>query len=161
MEVLPKRFSKFGLELHPDKTELLDFQRPTQSQDAKPATFDFLGFTHYWGAGKKGRLTIRRQTMANRLQQGIAKLWEWCKTHRHLPIKEQHAKISSKLLGHYGYFGYPENRRRLLEFLFRVKVTWKHWLNRRSNQSTMTWERFAKYLQKYPLPEPTYRQYKA
>ncbi|MCP4471109.1 MAG: group II intron reverse transcriptase/maturase, partial [Gammaproteobacteria bacterium] len=102
MEVLPKRFGKFGLMLHPDKTRLLSFVRPRPrgSNDvSKSETFDFLGLTHHWARSRKGRWVIKQRTARDRFQRGCRAITEWCRKHRHLPIAVQAKILSSKLRG--------------------------------------------------------------
>lgn len=85
--VLPKRFGKYGLELHEEKTRLVDFRRPT-GRRSESATFDFLGFTHYWGLSRKHNWVVQRKTAKGRLKRAIRKVYQWCKGHRHLPVEE-------------------------------------------------------------------------
>src|SRR5208337_2258947 len=89
MEVLPKRFGKYGLTLHPDKTRLIAFGPPGDDQDdgpGKPGTFDFLGFTHYWGRSRHGRWIVKRKTAASRLKRALQRVGEWCRRHRDAPL---------------------------------------------------------------------------
>ncbi len=104
MEVVPKRFEKYGLTVHPEKTRLVDFRRPKRyrnnSGQSKSETFDLLGFTHYWTRNYKGNLIIRRKTMRKRLARAIRSAREWCRLNRHNPIKEQYDKLVQKVRGH-------------------------------------------------------------
>jgi group II intron reverse transcriptase/maturase len=100
LEVLPKRFGKYGLTLHPEKTRLVRFVRPPSWATGKepsvydPGTFDFLGFTHYWGFSREACRLIKRQTAASRLRRSLRAVAAWCKRHRHRPIPEQHQALS-------------------------------------------------------------------
>jgi RNA-directed DNA polymerase len=161
MEVLPKRFGKYGLTLHPEKTRLIPFRRPPYrtgdnggNGDHQPGTFDLLGFTHYWGRTRRGGWAVMRKTASKRLSRAVRSVAEWCRTHRHRPICEQHAKLSQKVRGHYAYYGITGNYRMLSEFLAAVQRGWRKWLARRNRRRDMTWDRFHPLLQHYPLPPP-------
>ncbi len=159
LAVLVKRFAKYGLELHPDKTRLVAFGRPPKDKNSsgvgpgKPETFDFLGFTHYWGRSRNGNTVIKKKTAKQRLARSIRQLYEWCRLHRHDPIKEQWKTLCSKLIGHYGYYGVTSNYRSTNKVLRATQRSWHKWLGRR-NQRGMTWERFKRLLKTYPLPPP-------
>ena len=144
-EVLPKRFGKYGLTLHPEKTQLVRFCRPLLSSigkgiDAKrgrPGRFDLLGFTHFWSRSRRGFWVIRRKTSATRFNRGLKRVFEWCRLNRHLPIAEQHKHLSRKLQGHYGYYGITGNSHALSGFRYLVHRTWRRWLIRRSQRARM------------------------
>ena len=152
-EVLPKRFGKYGLKIHEDKTRLLDFHRPKGGQ-GKSETFDFLGFTHYWGKTRKGGWAVKRKTAKKKLKAAIRRVYEWCKGNRHRPVKEQWETLGAKLKGHYQFYGITCNWRSLSSFHEAAKRSWRKWLDRRSRQKDMPWERFERLLQRYPLPRP-------
>jgi RNA-directed DNA polymerase len=151
-EVLPKRFEKYGLQLHPVKTRLLRFSKPAGEE--KSSTFDFLGFTHYWGKSRRGQRVVQRKTAKDRLKRSIRRMYRWCEEHRHTQIKEQWKTLSRKVQGHYAYFGITGNYRTLAGFLLQVKRSWHKWLSRRSRGNQMPWELFARMLEHYPLPSP-------
>ena len=98
MEVLPKRFGKYGLTLHPEKTRLVAFRPPIERNgtSGEPGTFDLLGFTHYWARSRRGSWVVKRQTASKRLSRGLQAITDWCRRHRHLPIPEQHQKLSAE-----------------------------------------------------------------
>lgn len=161
MEVLPKRFGKYGLTLHPAKTRLVCFRRPSpQGSDGKtdrqdqPGTFDLLGFTHYWGRTRKGGWAVKRKTASKRLSRAVRSIAGWCRQQRHRPIREQHAVLSQKVRGHYAYYGITGNSRALAWYLCAVHRAWRRWLDRRNRQREMTWARFNRLLERYPLPPP-------
>jgi len=161
MEVLPKRFLKYGLELHEEKTRLIDFrrpgptnQRPTSTVQAGRASFDFLGFCHHWGKSRKGYQVIKRKTAKERLRRAIVNINEWCRRNRHIPAKDQWSMLVRKLQGHYGYYGITGNIRALSQFHRAVTKAWQKWLNRRSQRKDMPWERFIRMLERYKLPTP-------
>ena len=159
MEVLPKRMSKYGLTVHPEKTHLVRFQPPEEDDSETPArnhseprTFDFLGFTHYWGRSLQGVWVVKRKTAKSRFRRAFKSLWEWCRKNLHNPIQEQHRKLSQKLNGHYAYYGITGNASRLSAFLRGARRTWKHWLNRRDNADSMTWAAYQRLERRYRLP---------
>jgi len=156
MEVLPKRFARYGLELHPEKTRMLDFQAPDKKgrdRDAgRPGTFDFLGFTHYWGRSMKGNWAVKRKTAAKRFSRILKRTNQWLRKVRHEPVAWQHERLSKALAGHYSYFGITGNANALRRLRDKVEQLWQKWLNRRSWRARMPWERFRLLLGRYPLP---------
>ena len=154
-EVLPKRMGKYGLELHPDKTRLLRFEPPKGGGKGKrPETFDFLGFTVYWRRSRKGKWIPGLRTQRGRLRRAMKSANQWCRCHRHRPVKEQHATLCSKLRGHINYFGVNNNYRSLDLLVNEVTKIWFKWLNRRSQRASKTWEQFEDMLRDFPLPPP-------
>jgi RNA-directed DNA polymerase len=160
MAVLPQRFGRYALTLHPDKTRLVPFRRPpykasgVQGANQRPGTFDLLGFTHYWGRTRRGGWAVTRQTASKRLSRAVRSIAQWCRNNRHRPVYEQHAKLSQKMRGHYAYYGITGNVRALKWFLWAVSRVWRKWLDRRNRQREMTWPRFQRLLKRYPLPPP-------
>jgi RNA-directed DNA polymerase len=156
--LLVKRFAKYGLTLHPEKTRLLAFGRsalPRRPDDPKPATFDFLGFTHICARTRRGRFTIHVRTMRKRLRRSLKAAAQWCREHRHDPVADQAAALNAKLRGHYQYYGRPTNTRSVWQFYRAVRRRWHKWLNRRSRQRSLTWECFNTQLtRRYPLAPP-------
>lgn len=153
MRVLKKRFEKFGLTLHPEKTKLVDYIHPWKSR-RKPETFDFLGFTHYWGKTKKGGYAIKKKTSSKKMRAGLKKMHEWCKRNRHKPMAWQHKKLCEKLQGHYAYYGITTNSDSIGIFRHKSLRIWRYWLNRRSRKRDgMDWKRFSAILKgTYPVP---------
>lgn len=154
LEVLPKRFARYGLTLHPEKTCLVKFGPKKDDDDDDPGTFDFLGFTHYWGMSRKGKAIIKRKTASKRLKRSLTRISEWCKSHRHDPIKKQHQALRRRMNGHYGYYGITGNGRWLTSFHHAVERIWLRWLSRRSQRAPIKWDRFKQMLQAHPLPPP-------
>lgn len=158
MEVLPRRFGKFGLALHPEKTRLLEFRRPDRyppkGEPSGPSTFDLLGFTHFWGKSLSGKWIVKRRTAKDRFRRALKRIAEWCRGNRHTEIRSQSEALAQKLRGHYQYFGISGNSKALGRFLHQVKLTWCKWLDRRSQRAAMTWERMNRLLKRYPLPTP-------
>lgn len=151
--VLAKRFAKFGLTLHPEKTRLFAFRRPRGGDD-DPASFDFLGFTHYWGVSRRGNRIIRQKTARNRLRRAIRRIHLWCRNHRHDSIKDQHAQLCKKIGGHCQYYGLTGNWHALANFHHQLKRAWRKWLCRRSNAARKPWTWFERVLVYYPLKPP-------
>src|SRR6267378_104407 len=158
MEVLPKRFAKYGLTIHPEKTRLLEFGRyakeKAKRQGKKPATFDFLGYTHVCARSRKGKFTVHVRTMKKRFRRGLTAIAEWCQENRHLPVDKQQKTLNAKLRGHYQYYGRPTNYRSIWRFFREVLHTWRKWLSRRTRGNGMTWEKYAAILRKHPLLLP-------
>jgi RNA-directed DNA polymerase len=158
MSVLPKRFEKYGLTLHPEKTRLIEFRRPDRRQSAKggdqgrSGTFDLLGFTYYWGLSRKGKWVVKRRTASDRYSRALKRVAEWCRYNRHREVKQQWEALKQRLRGHFGYFGITGNFEAIHRFRERVIDIWRKWLNRRSQRAQMSWERMRKLLKYYPLP---------
>ena len=152
LKVLASRFEKFGLTLHPDKTRLLVFTRPSDSSGAvAPQTFDFLGFSHYWGRSRRGYWVVKRRTAKDRRRRALKAISEGCRTHRHRPLREQCQTLNQKLRGHFAYYGIRGNVAALSAFRFWVERTWIKWLNRRSQRAVLTEKILARLRRQYPL----------
>lgn len=154
LNVLPKRFDKYGLETHPMKTKLTKFKRPENPNAEGEGKFDFLGFTHLWAKSRNGKWFVQRKTASKKLASSLKKVGKWCQDNRDIPLKEQHRTLCRKLNGHYQYFGITGNHRSLRQFEFQVKRSWLKWLNRRSQRKSYTWEKFVQMLTVWPLPKP-------
>src|SRR5215468_4458583 len=158
LNVLPKRFAKYGLTLHPEKTRLVAFGREARASAGRAGTkldtFDFLGFTHKCACSRRGYFTVHVKTMKKRLRRSFKRVAEWCQTHRHFDVDRQQATLNAKLRGHYQYYGRPTNYRSLWQFYRGVQRTWKKWLGRRTRGRTLTWEKYAKLLHRHPLLRP-------
>jgi len=158
LEVLPKRFAKYGLRLHPQKTRLVAFGRGAHHQakrtKTKTATFDFLGFTHRCATSRAGKFVVHVATMKKRLKRGIKAIADWCRAHRHDPMEHQQRMLNAKLRGHYQYYGRPTNYRSLGRFYRAVRRLWRKRLNRRTRGKPLSWQRFVKLLARYPLLPP-------
>ena len=157
MDVLGKRLGRFGLTLHSDKTRFIDFRpqhRGGTPPDCKAQTFDFLGFTHMWGKSRKGKDVVRQATAKSRYARSLAAVKDWCQTNRHRPIREQRAKLSAILNGHFAYYGITGNMRRLRQYRYQVERIWHKWLERRTRGKLFPWDRFRALLDRRPLPLP-------
>jgi group II intron reverse transcriptase/maturase len=156
LAVLPKRFDKYGLRLHADKTRLVEFRRPGGDDD-RPGpghSFDMLGFTHFWGRSRKGYWIVKRKTAKDRFSRALKRIGHWCRVHRHLRVAEQQAALNRKLRGHYAYYGVTGNGRALGRFERQTARLWRKWLHRRSRAAHMDWERFQRLLGRHPLAPP-------
>jgi RNA-directed DNA polymerase len=157
LAVLPKRFGKYGLTLHPDKTRLVRFTRPSsadEGDDDKPGTFDLLGFTHYWALSRSGNWVVKKRTAKDRFNRTLRRIREWCRTHRHADLEVQHRALVRKLSGHYAYFGVTSNLGALARLWHETRKAWRKWLSRRSQRARLTWEAMVRLLERYPLPLP-------
>ena len=154
LAVLPKRLGRYGLTMHPTKTQLVDFRRPPPPGKGgpRPGSFDLLGFTHFWGRSRKGRWTVKRKTCRKRFSRTIKRMGDWCRRNRHLPVPVQHRKLSLALKGHDAYYGITGNGQRLNDLRYHLRRIWRKWLDRRSHKAGMDWERFNQLLRRYPLP---------
>jgi len=153
MEVFPKRFGRFGLSLNMQKTRIVDFGKPGPAQ-RQAGTFDFLGFTHYWGRSRNGRMITKLKTAKDRLARSCRAAWEWCRKNLHLPVAEQRRWLNWKLRGHYGYYGVSHNLRALRQYHFQVERAWRWWLCRRGGRTSLNWTSFAALLTRHPLASP-------
>jgi RNA-directed DNA polymerase len=154
-KVLPQRFERYGLSIHPEKSRMVQFSRPYWKRGKGPGSFAFLGFTHYWAKTLKGGWTIKRKTQGKRLSRFLSGIGDWCKEHRHQPLAEQHKVLCAKLCGHYEYYGVRGNFKMLEVAYEHTRVVWKQWLRRRSSMNRMSWDRFMERVQAtlaLPLP---------
>jgi len=155
LNVLPKRFGKYGLSLHPDKTRLVPFRRPDRGDGGSgPGTLDFLGFTHYWGKSRKGNWVVMKRTAKDRFSRALRNIRSWCEVHRHDDIKMQHRSLARKLNGHYAYYGVTSNFDALARFWNEAVLAWRMWLSRRSQRAYLSWAKMTRLLERYPLPPP-------
>jgi RNA-directed DNA polymerase len=157
LDVLSKRFGKYGLTLHPEKTKLVAFRRPDQESPEEKegrGTFDLLGFTHHWGKSRNGKWVVKQRTSRERLGRALKRMATWCRENQHRSIDEQHSTLVQKVRGHYGYYGITGNYDALARFQYGVVCLWRKWLNRRSQKAKMGWEKMKRLLQRRPLPKP-------
>jgi group II intron reverse transcriptase/maturase len=159
MADLRERLAKFGLTLHEGKTRLILFgkfaaERIARQGLRRPATFDFLGFTHYGARSRDGRFVVKRKTQRKRMIRKLKELRIEARRRMHRPIAEQREWLSAVLRGHFAYYGLPSNMRALTGFAYEVRKLWHRALARRS-QRGMTWDRFNRLLSVFPLPTPT------
>ena len=160
LEVLWKRFARFGLELHPEKTRIVPFTRPRRDDDKKDKggsqSFDFLAFTHYWGRSLQGSWVVKKKTAKDRLCRSLKVINRWCRKNRHLKLKVQQVALRQKMLGHYAYFGVTGNSRSLHKYAEGVRRYWHKWLRRRHRWGNdWNWDWYERTIAaNYPLPQP-------
>jgi RNA-directed DNA polymerase len=161
LAVLPKRFGKYGLTLHPEKTRLVEFQRPDRrpppsdgAGSTRPGTFDLLGFTHHWGKSLQGKWIVKRRTASDRFSRSITRIAAWCREHRHDDVRTQWQALARKVRGHFEYFGIVGNFDAIARFRHEVIAVWRKWLDRRSQRARMAWDKMHRLLERYPLPRP-------
>jgi RNA-directed DNA polymerase len=166
LDELRERLARFGLELHPDKTRLIEFGRFAAGRrrargQGKPETFDFLGFTHICGKTKTGRFWLRRITISKRLRVKLREVNDQLKRRRHQPIPVQGQWLRSVVQGHLAYYAVPGNLDAVSAFRFQVTRHWLKALRRRSQRTRITWARMnriaTRWLPKvramHPFPE--------
>jgi RNA-directed DNA polymerase len=143
---LRQRFAKFGLELHPDKTRLIEFGRHAAERRAarglgKPETFDFLGFTHICAKTRAGRFQLKRITISKRMRAKLAQVKDQIKQRRHDPIPDQGRWLGSVVRGHLAYYAVPGNSQAIRAFRTQVARHWCKALRRRSQRHRLDWQR--------------------
>ena len=148
-EELRERFARFGLDLHPDKTRLIEFGRhATRNQTArglgKPETFDFLGFTHISAKSKTGRFWLKRITIAKRMRAKLREVNDQLKRRRHQPIPVQGCWLKSVVGGHLAYYAVPGNTSAVKTFRAQVMRHWQKALRRRSQRNRTNWARMVR-----------------
>ena len=151
LEQLRDRLAKFGLEMHNEKTRLIEFGRfaianRTKRGEGKPETFDFLGFTHICATTlKTKRFTIRRKTIAKRLRAKMKEVREEIVKRMHVAVPEQGKWLRSVLNGHFNYYAVPGNKKSIDAFRTQVMRSWFWALRRRSQKArSLTWDRFKR-----------------
>jgi len=157
-EELRERLQRFGLELHPEKTRLIEFGRYARRDrerrgEGKPETFRFLGFTHICGSTREGKFKVVRQTAARRMRAKLRELKEELRRRLHHSVTEVGRWLQSVLRGHYRYYGVPGNWHALSSFRNQVTWLWRCALIRRSQRTQLTWERMLRLVRRF-LPYP-------
>jgi RNA-directed DNA polymerase len=163
---LRERLAKFGLELHPDKTRLIEFGRHAARDRAargvgKPETFDFLGFTHLCGKTRKGRFWLRRITISKRMRAKLGEVNTSLQRRRHEPVPVQGQWLASVVRGHLAYYAVPGNTDAVAAFRTQVAQHWYRALRRRSQRTRLTWVRMNRLAKRWlprvrvmhPFPE--------
>lgn len=150
LDVLPKRFGKYGLTLHPDKTRLVHMKRPRGG--GKSETFEFLGFTHYFCLSGKKKQMLRRKTSSKRLSRSLLNVKLWVSRHRHKATEWQLEQLSRKLIGYYRYYGLLGNKRQLAAFRDGLIRRWRRALLRRSQKAHVPWRWYRTLVKRLPRP---------
>jgi RNA-directed DNA polymerase len=158
LKALQERLESFGLQLHPQKTRLLAFGRRVATQralrgEAKPESFDFLGFTHCMARDTRGRYQVRRLTMKKRMRASLSAIRERLMVRRHEPIPQVGRWLRSVIRGYFNYHAVPGNLRRLDGFRTEVCRAWRRALLRRSQRHRLSWVRFNRLTRRY-VPSP-------
>ncbi|UOK58787.1 group II intron reverse transcriptase/maturase [Bacillus sp. OVS6] len=153
------RLKKFNLEIAEDKTKIIPFGRcaekyEKQKGNSKPATFDFLGFTHYCGKSKQGKFRVKRKSSRKKVQGKLKESKEWLKKNRNKDIQMIMDRFRRSLIGYYNYYCITDNTQNVTNFKDKIETLLFKWLNRRSQRKSFTWDKFRLFLDKYPLPSP-------
>ena len=156
---LDERLGKFGLEVAPEKTKILEFgplaELKAKARDDRPQTFDFLGLTHFCSRTRNGRrYRMKRKISRKKFKAKVLAFKEWLKTSRTLPTPDLMKTAASKLRGHIAYYGVTDNSDGIGRFSHEVMRLLFKWLNRRGKRGCMSWEKFRKLLERYPMPKP-------
>jgi len=159
---LDERLAKFGLEIAPDKTKIIEFgpcaASSAKRRGGKPQTFDFLGFTHYCGRTRNGRrFRMKRRTSRKKFTAKIRMFRDWLKANRTLPTRVLMGKVALKLKGHFNYYGVTDNIEGINRFALEVRRLLFKWLDRRGKRGSMNWVKFNLHLKKFSLPSPRIR----
>ena len=159
---LRQRLAKFGLKLNEGKTRLIAFGRRAwrrwKQGGPKPGTYLFWGFVHSSGTSRKGDFVVKRKTAPKRVTRILKRVWQWCKGHRHRPVKEQQERLNQALRGHYNYYGMPGNSDGLSTVYYWVTRIWHTWMSRRSQKGHISWAKFTEFLRRHPLILPRIRR---
>lgn len=161
---LKERMEKFCLELHPEKTRLLEFGRHAADNrkrrgEGKPETFDFLGLTHICGTTQKGRFAVIRHTVRKRWMTKLREVKTDLRKRMHDPIPEVGAWLKAVVGGHIRYYGVPGNRYALANFRFAVGAYWHRVLRRRSQKGRVHWGRMKRLIKRWLPPAHIYHPY--
>ena len=153
------RLKKFNLEIAEDKTKIIPFGRfaekdAKQKGNSKPATFDFLGFTHFCSKSKQGKFRVKRKTSRKKVQAKLKESKEWLRKNRSRGIHIIMDRFRRSLIGYYNYYCITDNLPSVSKFEVRIVNLLFRWLNRRSQRKSFTWDKFQLFLNKYPLPSP-------
>ena len=147
-KVLPKRLAKFGLEVAPEKTNIIQFDRKSKHR------FDFLGFEIYWGKGRNGYRVLKRRTSRKKYWAALVSFKTWCQKHCRLPKALLFAKLNRKLRGYWNYYGIRGNSKSMNDYFYNIKSILMKWLNRRSQKRSYNWTGFKALLKDFPLAKP-------
>ena len=152
--VIVKRFNKYGLSINEDKSRLVSFRRPPchgKPPDEKPGSFDFLGFTMYWGRSRRGTPIPKPKTSSKRFARALKNIKDWGWENRHLPIRDQWKQLNAKLRGHDAYYGVTHNAMMLQRLREEVRTQWRRWLKRRNQRGGYNWKEFQELMHQMPL----------
>lgn len=156
--VIGRRFEKYGLRLHPEKTRLVEFRPPTEGPSGtakaeRGRSFDLLGFTHYWARSRNRTWVVRKKTARSRFTRTLKRITAWIRRNRHEPLRWQHEKLTRMLGGHDAYFGVTGNYTALMKLRWWTVHAWWKWLRRRS-RGAPRFASMASFAQCFRLPPP-------
>ena len=154
---LRERLNKFSLEVAEEKTRIIAFGRFADKESKKqgkkkPGTFDFLGFTHYCSRSEKGWFRVKRKTSRKKYRSSLLKCKTWLRKHLTSPTNYVIEMLQIKLRGYYRYYGMTDNTMALGNFYDKVRRMLFKWFNRRSQRKSMNWDKYIRFLNRYPLP---------
>jgi|GEM_PF-984247 len=158
LAVLGKRLEKYGLELHSDRTSMVDFRYKPKlakdtDEDVLATNFNFLGSTHIWVKSGRGWPVVRQQTAKDRLARAVKAVNQQCQKMRHWSVRDQHQKLHPMLKGHFAYFGISRNSKCLSNLKWLAERCWRKWLSCRSSKSNIPWVAFKEILKRFSLPQ--------
>ncbi len=155
------RLGKFNLEIAKDKTKIIELKKNNNKDkndnNEDGNSFDFLGFTHYIGKDRYGRIKVMRKTSKKKYKASLLKCKEWIRENRTLPVKEFMQKIITKIRGHCNYYGVTDNSRTLGNYIYECRKLIFKWLNRRSQRKSMNWDKYELFLKRFTLPKANIR----
>ena len=153
LKALGQRLERYHLQLNEEKTRLVPFSKSAYRRDRKPAAFDFLGFTFYWGRSRKGAVIPKLKSEGKRLRVKLKRVNEWARGIRNRYRLSHIWKLfRAKLRGHIQYYGVSFNSVAVGKFVWEAVGILFKWLNRRSQRKSFTWEQFKRFIQRHPLP---------
>jgi RNA-directed DNA polymerase len=153
-ETLPKRLDKYKLKLNEEKTKMVKFSRVKVQKGIHQETFNFLGFTFYWGKTRKGIIVPKLKTSSKTIDTKLKNVTEWIKNIRSKArMKEIWGTFCAKLRGHVQYYGVSFNSKQIQKFHYEATRLVYKWLNRRSQKKSFSWEKFLKFMERFPLPK--------
>lgn len=150
-QALIQRLARFGLEVAEDKTQIIEFSHCKAKAKTK---FDFLGFEFRWGVNRWGKPILKRRTSRDKLRASLVKFKAWFQKHRELPKKILFAKLNSKLIGYYNYYGVTGNFESLNHFVYQVKGLLFKGLNERSQRLSYNWKGFKELVKHFGIAKP-------
>jgi group II intron reverse transcriptase/maturase len=151
-KMLKERLEKFGLELAPDKTQMLRFGPWGGRHNGR---FDFLGFEFSWGQSRtRGHPTVKRRTSRKKLRGAVARFTEWIRDNRHTKVAKLMETLAAKYQGYWNYYGIIGNAKSLSRYYTETNRILFKWLNRRSQRRSYTWRAFNRLLQRFKVPPP-------
>jgi RNA-directed DNA polymerase len=153
-ESLTKRLAKFKLQLNEGKTKMVNFSKKKARMGILQETFDFLGFTFYWGLSRGKRVIPKLKTKSKTLKTKLKKVEQWIKSERNKSkLRDIWKTFCSKMRGHIQYYGISHNCKSVGKFLYESRKKMFKWLNKRSQKKSFNWEKFNLFIERHPMPE--------